>query len=149
MAMVLTASMATLAAIFSGICAWLSYKLSIKIRDELKSDERIIVNKAVHPDLINTDHRKSVLVCMVFNKSKRKAFINKIKVFNPDNKLIEVSWSKHVDSFCNPKILCQLIGVVDTENIYIRRNDGEWFPAATIAIYHSFSERPEIIKFEG
>ncbi len=141
--------MAALAAIFSGICAWLSYKLSIKIRDELKSDERIIVNKAVHPDFINHDHRNSVLVCTVFNKSKRKAYIKNIVVLNPDNKPIAVTWSKQTSNLGNPEIACQLIGVVDTENIYIRRNDGEWFHSVSIAIYHSFSDIPETVNFAG
>ncbi len=148
-ATILTAIMAALAAIFSGICAFLSYQLSKKIRDELKSDEKIIVNKAVHPDLINHDHRNSVLVCAVFNKSKRKAHIKRVVVLNPDGKPIDVTWSKQASDLGNPELPCQLIGVVDTENIYIRRNDGEWFHSVSIAIYHSFSNIPETINFEG
>jgi hypothetical protein len=43
--------LAALAAIFSGFCAYLSFKLSCKLRDEMKSDERLIVSKIIHPGL--------------------------------------------------------------------------------------------------
>jgi hypothetical protein len=74
----ITAILSALAAIFSGICAFLSYKLSSKIRAELKSDEKLIVSKIDHPGLGHIDHDKCVLWCTLFNKSKRKAFINRV-----------------------------------------------------------------------
>lgn len=45
----ITTITSSLAAVFSGITAFLSYKLSSKILDELKSDEKLIVGNAIHP----------------------------------------------------------------------------------------------------
>jgi hypothetical protein len=146
---VTTALLATLAAIFSGICAFLSYKLSKKIRDELKSDERIIVSNFIKPNLAEYDHEKCIIKCDVFNKSKRKVYISNVNVYEKSGELLNVSWSNHIDK--NGKILnpCKLIGIVDTEELFIRENQGQEFTYCKIDIHHSFSEIPvtKIFKY--
>lgn len=82
---VITTILSTLAAIFSGWCAYLSYKLSVKLREEMKSDERLIVSKVIHPGLAYNDHDKCVIKCNIFNKSKRKAFINTVQAYDRKN----------------------------------------------------------------
>lgn len=47
----LAASLAALAAVFSGLCAFLSYRLARKIQNELKADEQIIAGTPIHPTL--------------------------------------------------------------------------------------------------
>ena len=65
----LTTALSSLAAIFSGACAFFSYKLAASIRDELKSDERIVTGVPIHPDLRTHEHSSSVIQCTLFNES--------------------------------------------------------------------------------
>ncbi len=145
----ITSLLSLVAAILSGFCAFLSYKLSQKIRNELKSDEELILSKAIHPGLTEPDHNNSVLMINVFNKSKRKNYIDKITALNTSSKPIEISYSNKIDSLGNPISPCGLIGIVDTEEIYIRRNDGEWFSECSISIHHSFCRSPATTKFNA
>ena len=63
---VTTTLLSLIGTLFAGIGAFLSYKLSCKIRDELKSDEDIVASRFIHPDLNCFDHRNSVIACTVF-----------------------------------------------------------------------------------
>lgn len=144
----LAASLSALAAIFSGACAFLSYKLSRKIQDELKTDERIVVGIPIHPDLREPAHSTSVIQCTLFNKSKRKAYLNSILVYDRQGERINVTWSDEIDLLGNPQNPCQLIGIVDSRQLYIRRNDGERIDYARLKIYHSFSDTPMTVIFD-
>lgn len=136
-----------LAAIFSGICAFLSYKLSCKIRDELKSDERIIAGVPIHPGLVQESSSYCVVQCTLFNKSKRKAYLNQVEVFDDSGNKLNVTWSDQIDHLGNPQNPCQLIGIVDSCSLFFRTNDGGAIGYARIEIRHSFSDTPMVIIF--
>ena len=57
----LIAVFSMLAAILSGICAWLSYRLAMSIRSELKSDEIIVTGVLHNPILGDSDHENCVI----------------------------------------------------------------------------------------
>ena len=144
----IAAILATLAAIFSGWCAFLSYRLSSKLRDEMKSDERIIISKIIHPDLAYHDHKKCVIKCNIFNKSKRKAYVNKVQAFDHNNNPIDITWSNHIDKLGNPENPCELIGIVDTEELFVRQNMGEDVDFCRLDFFHSFSSLPTVAIFD-
>lgn len=141
------AALSTLAAIFSGACAFLSYRLARSIQLELKSDERIIAGTPIHPELQASNHKNCIVQCTLFNKSKRKAYINSVVVLSSDGKPLKVTWSDQIDDVGNPQNPCELIGIVDSCQLYVRRNDSEWIHEAQIKISHSFSEAPLIVHF--
>jgi hypothetical protein len=122
---VIAAVLATLAAIFSGFCAYLSYKLSCKLRDEMKSDERLIVSKIIHP-----------------------GFVNKVQAFDHNNNPMNITWSNHINKLGNPENPCELIGIVDTEELFVRRNMGEDVDFCRLEIFHSFSSLPTVAIFD-
>ena len=144
----LTASLATLAAIFSGACAFLSYRLTRKIQDELKTDERIVAGTPIHPDLREHAHSACVIQCTLFNKSKRKAYINAVSVYNQAGTEIDVTWSDQIDQLGNLQNPCKLIGLVDACQLYIRNIEGDGMEYARIAISHSFSTTPMEVIFD-
>ena len=143
----LTASLATLAAIFSGACAFLSYRLARKIQDELKSDERIVAGTPIYPNLRIHAHSACVVQCTLFNKSKRKAFVNAVSVHDQRGTKIDVTWTDQIDDVGNPQNPCQLIGLVDACPLFIRKNDGKEMKYARIVISHSFSDTPMEVVF--
>lgn len=145
---VIAAVLAALAAIFSGFCAYFSYKLSCKLRDEMKSDERLIVSKIIHPGLAVHDHDKCVVKCNIFNKSKRKAYVNKVQAFDHNNNPIDITWSNHINELGNPENPCELIGIVDTEELFVRQNMGEDVDFCKLEIFHSFSSLPTVAIFD-
>lgn len=144
----LAASLSSLAAIFSGTCAFLSYKLARKIQNELESDERIVAGVPVHPDLSVHAHSASVIQCTLFNKSKRKTYLNAVSAYEQKGARIEVTWSNEIDQLGNPQNPCQLIGIVDSSPLFVRRNDGEEIDYARLEISHSFSEAPMTVIFD-
>lgn len=144
----IAASFGALAAVLSGTCAFLSYKLTTKLTNEMKSDEEIIISKIDHPRLREAAHSKCVIWCTLFNKSKRKASIHKVNVYDRNNNLLEVTWSKYIDDCGNPKNPCELIGVIDTEELFIRRNDGTEITFCKIEIFNSFSKTANVATFD-
>lgn len=144
----LAASLAALAAIFSGVCAFLGYRLARRIQHELKSDERIVAGTPIHPNLREHAHSACVIQCTLFNKSKRKAYVNAVSVHDRQGMKIDVTWADAIDQLCNPQNPCQLIGLVDARPLFIRKNDGEGINYARIAISHSFSDTPMEVIFD-
>lgn len=144
----LAAALAALAAILSGMCAFLSYRLARRIQADLKADERIIAGTPIHPDLREHAHSSCVVQCTLFNKSKRKAYINAVSVYDQRGTKIDVTWSDSIDQLGNVQNPCQLIGLVDACSLFIRKNDGERLAYARIALSHSFSNTPVQVIFD-
>ena len=144
----ITSVASVLAAVFSGLCAWLSYKLSRKIRDEMKSDEIVLVSKTIHPGLQTPAHDQCVITCTLFNKSKRKVYVNKVRAFHRNGDPIPVSWSNEIDDYGNPQRPCELIGIVDSQELYVRRNDGNEMDFCRLEVHHSFSTEPVTAVFD-
>ena len=144
----LATSLSALAAIFSGTCAFLSYKLARKIQEELKSDERIVAGVPVHPDLNDHNHSDAVIQCTLFNKSKRKSYLNAVSAYSQKGEKIDITWSDEIDQYGNPQNPCQLIGIVDSCPLFVRRNDGQTIDYARLEISHSFSKSPITVIFD-
>ncbi len=138
----ITSTAAGVAGVFSVVCAWLSYKLSCKIRDELKSDESVVVSRLIHPGLTNREHDKCVITCTLFNKSKRKVFVDTVQAFDSKGQPIPVTWSNVISSCGNPETPCELIGIVDTEDLFVYRTDGKELSFCRLTIRHSFAKEP-------
>lgn len=145
---ILAASLAALAAIFSGFCTFLSYRLTRSIYADLKTDERIVPGAPIHPNFREHKHSDCVIQCTLFNKSKRKAYVNAVSVYDQRGTKIDVTWSDAIDQLGNVQNSCHLIGLVDTCQLFIRRNDGEEIACARIAISHSFSDTPIDVIFD-
>ena len=144
----ITSVAAVLAAVFSVLCAWLSYKLSCKIRDELKSDETLVVSRLIHPGLADREHDKSVITCTLFNKSKRKVFVNRVEAFDSNRQPITIEWSDDISLCGNPERPRGLIGIIDAEDLFVRRTDGKELSSCRLAIHHSFSTQPTHAMFD-
>ena len=144
----ITSVASVVAAVASMSCAWFSYALSRKLRNEMKSDEKLIVSRLEHPKLQTKDHADCVLTCTLFNKSKRKTYINKVRAYDRRNKPIEITWSNRIDSLGSPENPRELIGVVDTESLCLRANMGKEIDYCRLEIMHSFSPHPVIAIFD-
>jgi hypothetical protein len=146
---ILTAILSALAAVFSAVTAFSSYRLARKIHHDLKTDERIIAGRPIHPTLDVPAHSACVIQCTLFNKSKRKAFVNAVSVRDRRNTEIDVMWSDTIDPLGHPQNPCELLGLVDACSLFIRRNDAEAIEYALISISHSFSDIPVEVIFDS
>jgi hypothetical protein len=127
----------------------LSYNLARKIHYDLKSDEQIIAGMFIHPALGVHAHRRCVIQCTLFNKSKRKAYIHNVSASNRHGAKVDVTWSDQIDNLGNPQDPCQLIGLVDVSALFIRKNDGQSIDYARVTICHSFSRTPMEAIFDS
>lgn len=132
-------AIATSAAIVAAVSAYLSYRLSRRIYEEIKSDEVIIPGPLHHIGLRNQDHDKCVLRCTLFNKSKRKAYISSVDAFDSKKSKIRIKWSNKHNEYGEILDPTELLGVEDSVNLVMRRNDGEAFEKTIVRIKHSFS----------
>lgn len=130
---------ASIAAVIAAGSAFFSYRLSKNIYDEIKSDETLISSTIQHPSLAVPQHDQSVIYFTLLNKSHRKASITSLKVFDSKGQKIEVKWSDSTDNLGNIQNPTGLLGLKDSVNIFIRRNDGEKFEESKIFIKHTFS----------
>jgi len=137
-----------IAAIIAAISAFSSYLLSKKIYDEIKSDEIIIAGELHHIGLTEREHDKSVLRCALFNKSKRKSYINSVKAYERNGNKIDITWSNTCDELGNIQNPTGLLGIIDSTNLIIRRNDGEGFFYTKVIIKNSFSNDSIEVNFD-
>ena len=142
-----TAIPAMLAAVCSAWCAFLSYSLSRRIRDDLKRDETVVVGQLHKPDLPNENHRHCVVACTLFNKSRRKTYVDSVRALNENREEIDVKWAPRIDQLGNPQEPFGLVGVVDSVNLYVRRNDGESIDYMSLEIRHSFPDSPATVMY--
>ena len=144
-----TAIPAMLAAVFSASCAFLSYRLSRRIRDDLKRDETVVVGQLHKPDLREGDHRRCVVACTLFNKSRRKTYVDSVRALDENREEIDVKWAPRIDHVGNPQEPFGLVGVVDSINLYVRRNDSENIDYMALEIRHSFPDSPATIVYNA
>ncbi len=143
-----TATFSALMAVFSAATAFRSYLLAKSIQEDAKSDERIFIRKVSHPGLNVRQNSDCVLQIPLFNKSKRKACITDLTVYDSKGKSIPVAWSDEIDDLGNVENRGHLVGLTDARTVYVRRIDGERFQYARILLAHSFSQSKEIIIFD-
>ena len=142
------AAFAALTAVFSAATAFRSYRLAKSIQEDTKSDERLVVGKVSHPDLNTRDHWLPVIQIPVFNKSKRKAYINRLTMYDKRNAPIAVTWSDEINHLGMPQRPAELVGLVDSATIYARAKTLTEIKYARILISHSFSETKQVIIFD-
>ena len=142
-----TAIAAMLAAMFSACCAFLSYRLSKSIQDDLKADEIVVAGPLLNPSLPNESHSNCVVVCTLFNKSRRKAYVRSVRAMNEDREEMDISWGSSIDRHGNPEEPFGLVGLIDSVNLYVRRKDGEELDYISLEIGHSFSDSPETVVY--
>ncbi len=146
---VFTATLSALAAVFSATTAYRSFQLACSIQEDMKSDERLIIGAVAHPALRERSHAEAVIQIPIFNKSKRKAYIDGLSVYDRASKPIDVTWSEKIDNLGNPEHPSKLVGVIDSVTLYIRRNDGEELNYARVLFSHSFSENRDMVIFDS
>ncbi len=137
----------TIAAIIAASSAFGSYLLSKKIYNEIKSDETIIAGELHNIGLREPAHDKSILRCALFNKSKRKAYINFVKAYKNNGEEIEITWSNSIDKNGNIQNSTGLLGINDSTNLLLRRNDGKEFFKTKVIIKNSFSSKITEVVF--
>lgn len=142
------ALIAASAAIVAAVSACFSYLLSKRIYEEVKSDEMLIAGRPHRVGLLEKGHDNPLLRVGLFNKSSRKAYVTTVKVHDQKGQQIPVTWSNAISQIGNIENPTGLLGIVNTENIYIRRNDGAEFKEVSIMISHSFSPTELILNFD-
>lgn len=142
-----TSAIAAFSAIIAAASAFRSYGLSKEIYNEIKSDEVVITGPLHYPDLSVQEHKYCVLRCTLFNKSKRKTYISSVEAFDIKGKKIEITWSDSIDSLGNIQTPTGLLGLEDSVNLVLRRNDGESFKRTKVSVKHSFSSDVLFIEF--
>ncbi len=140
--------LALLMSAVTGFFAIKGFLLSKKIQSELKSDEVLIPGMLHNPSLLDPHHENCVIQATIFNKSKRKAFISKVQVFNANGEEIEVTWSDRIDQYGNPQGRSQMIGIIDSTSLCIRRNDGNAIRSAHVEVTHSCDPKPLVLLYE-
>ena len=131
------------AAVFSAGCVFGSYRLSKRIQDALQTDEIVVAGPLLNPSLPNETHSNCVVVCTLFNRSRRKAYVDSVRAMDVNREEIDISWASSIDQHGNPQEPFGLVGLIDSVNLYVRRKDGEGIDYMSLEIGHSFSDSPE------
>lgn len=145
---VFAAFMSAVAAGLSAVTALRNYKLAHAIQMDAKADERIIIGDLAHPSLRTKAHADAVIQIPIFNKSKRKATVTDLTVYDQKSRPIAVTWSSVIDDLGNPQSPANLVGLTDACTLYVRRNDGESFAYARVMFADSFSSAKNIVVFD-
>jgi hypothetical protein len=139
---------ASAAAVIAAVSAGFSYLLSRRIYDEIKTDEIVVAGPVHRVGLLEKNHDNPLVRVTLFNKSTRKTFVTGVKVLDQDGQQIPVTWSNHISQVGNIENPTGLLGLVNSQNIYIRRNDGVEFRKVSVLIKHSFSENELVLEFD-
>ena len=145
---VFAAFMSAVAAGLSAVAAVRNYKLARSIQLDAKADERIVIGEVAHPSLRTQAHADAVIQVPIFNKSKRKASVTDLTVYDRRSNPIPVTWSNAIDDLGSPLSPANLVGLTDACTLYARRNDGERFEYARIMFADSFSSAKNMVIFD-
>jgi hypothetical protein len=115
---------------------------------EESSYETLVLSKLIHPGLSTPEHNNCVIAGRLFNKSHNKVVINKVQAYDSNGKPLSVTWSNRIDRYGNPEKPFELIGIVDSENIFVRQDNGEEIEYCKLEIFHSLSQRPLTSVFD-
>jgi len=110
--------------------------------------DSLVVSNLQHPDLRERDHRMCVLGCTIVNKSGQTAAITKVIALDQKNNPIQITWSNRISALGNPINPHGLIGIKDTETLFVRENTGKELDFCKLEIYHSFSDKPLSVIFD-
>lgn len=110
--------------------------------------DALLVSELSHPDLRERDHRFSVIVCTIFNKSGQKGAITKVNAYDRKGNLMNITWSNKIDAFGNPIDPRELIGIIDEESLFIRANIQKEITFCKLEIFHTFSDKPILKTFD-
>ena len=145
---VFAAFMSAVSAGLSALTAVRNYKLARSIQMDAKADERIIIGEVAHPSLRTQAHADRVIQIPIFNKSKRKATVTDLTVYDRKSRPIAISWSSAIDDLGDPQSPANLVGLTDACTLYVRRTDGETFEYARVMFADSFSSAKNMVIFD-
>ena len=141
---------ALLIACVTGTFGVKGYLLSRRIQRESKEDEVLLAGTLQSPNLATLDHQKCVLWTTLLNKGKRKAVVSRVLAREPGGHQIAITWADEIDPYGNPMSASQILGVVDTCPLYVRRNDGMAFRFDTrVEVTHSLKSDPLVLVYRG
>jgi hypothetical protein len=106
------------------------------------SHRMLILSKLMHPGLPTLDHNNCVITGRLFNKSMQKVVVNRVRAYDRKGKPLNITWSNRIDPYGNPEKPYELIGFVDSEDIFVRQDNGEEIDYCKLEIFHSFSQEP-------
>lgn len=93
--------------------------------------------------------RRDVLQFELFNKLRRKAYVDGVSAECCNGSNIPITWGNSINGVGNITPPLQLIGIDDTVMIYVRRNDGEAFKVVLLRVKPSWDpETPLQINFD-
>ena len=89
-----------------------------------------------------------VVVCTLFNKSRRKAYVRSVRATDEDREEVDISWGSSIDQNGNPEEPFGLVGLIDSINLYVRQKDGEGIDYISLEIGHSFPTSPTTVVYD-
>lgn len=122
--------------------------VQIPDRHEELSNEMLVLSKLIHPGLTTPDHNNCVIAGRLFNKSQQKVVIDRVQAYDRNGKPLSVTWSNRIDQYGNPEKPFELIGIVDSEDIFVRQDNGEEIEYCKLEIFHSLSQTPLTCVFD-
>ena len=93
-------------------------------------------------------HNYGVICYAVFNRSRRKAFVDRVEAFDSIGEEISISWGSAIDSVGRMQDAGLFLGVVDTALLYVGRDDGHDIGPMKLRVYDSFGGPPHALAFE-
>jgi hypothetical protein len=87
-------------------------------------------------------------VVHLLNKSKRKTYISSVEASDQNGTTIEITWSDSIDELGNIQNPTGLLGLENSVNLVLRRNDGESFGKTVVRVEHLFSSDVLDILFD-
>jgi len=141
----------TIFAILLLLASLFTHRKETKKKKEIIPDvdpNSLVVSKLQHPDLREHDHSACVVGCTIVNKSGQMATINKVNAYDHKDNPIQITWSNQISELGNPINPCELIGIKDTETLFLRENMGKEIEYCKLEIFHSFSAKPITVIFD-
>lgn len=145
----ITALVSAAGALVSGVFALWSYFNEVKIRTELKADEKLFIGTPHNPSFIHlAEHKNCVLEIPVHNIStSKRAFITNVQAFDRNGEAVNVTWSGVSDNLGNITDQGKVLAVESSTNLYLRANDGQHINYLSIKIFHTFSKTAQFVIF--
>lgn len=132
----------------AAIAAIMSVIVTFRVYAEQKADDELVAGPLQHPELRHLEHSWAVLATHVVNRSRRKAVIKEVRLTTLTGEPVPIRWAGAIDHLGNAVGAPGVLGVVDSETLYLRKNDGGPIRAGVVEIHHSFAPEPLRLVYE-
>ncbi|MCY3627386.1 MAG: hypothetical protein OXG88_07080 [Gammaproteobacteria bacterium] len=123
------------------MCTLSTAYLAWKVFRDTKDDEILMFGDCQHPSSVSTYQSSMHVLCVkIFNKSRRKAYIECVRAFE-NGRSLKIYWGNSIDQLGNVLQPQGAFGIKDSDHLYVRRKDADLITWMNLSVSYRIGKK--------